>query len=109
MPERKRSKKPAAETLRQARITTRTADDMLGLLKGRAFEIVGRGPHRSPDGSYFAEVIAQEEELEKLPEGDWEVVIREPTEVKARAKELSRSNRYAKRGAVPRGLGVKKK
>ncbi len=109
MPERKRTKKPAVETLRQARITTRTADDMLGLLQGRGFEIVGRGPHKSPDGSYFAEVIAPEEELEKLPAGDWEIAIREPTVVKARTKQLSRSNRYAKPGAVPRGLGVKKK
>lgn len=111
MPGRKktsRSKQPSGEGVVQARIDTKTAEQMRALLEGRPFEVVARGPHQLPDGSCFAEVIGPRSELEKLPKGDWSVEIREPRAVKDPDRQVGKGNRYAKEGAVPRGLGIKK-
>lgn len=111
MPERKKSskaKQSSEDKVVQARITTKTAEQMRALLEGRPFEVVARGPHQLPDGTCFAELVGPRDELEKLPKGDWSVEIREPRVVKDADKQVGEGNRYAKKGAVPRGLGVKK-
>ena len=95
------------EELYQARITTKTAEQMLAILKDRPLELVGRGPHRLADGTFAAEVIARKRVLEKLPQGDWEIEIRKPRGIKDREGQVGKGNRYAEEGSFPRGVGVK--
>lgn len=102
------AKNTSGEELYHARITTKSAEQMLELLKGRPLEKVGRGPHQHSDGSFFVDVIAPKEVLEALPKGDWSIVIREPRDIKDADKQLSKTNRYAKKGAIPKGVGDKK-
>jgi hypothetical protein len=81
---------------------------MIHLLRDRPFEVVARGPHQLEDNLYVAEVIAPQSELIKLPKGDWKIEIRESYRVAHFEEQVSRGNRYAEKGVIPRGLGTKK-
>ncbi len=96
------------KNLRQARITTKTAEEMLNLLKGRSFELVGRGPHQMPDGSYVAEVIGDKVELKKVSKLECEIEIKNLQRIKESEKQISTTNRYTLKNAIPRGVGIKK-
>jgi hypothetical protein len=111
MAERKsksKTKEPSNDKYRQARITTKTADEMHAALKGRSVELVGRGPRRMPDETFVAEVIGTKAELEKVKKSRCKIEIRSRRKIKEPEKQVSKTNRYAKKGAIPKGLGVKK-
>ncbi len=92
---------------RQARITTKTAEQMMRLLKGRDLEIVGRGAHQMEDGTFVANVIATEEVLAALPKDLGEIEIRPKRSIPAAEAKVGTGNRYAREGSVPRGVGEK--
>jgi hypothetical protein len=93
--------------IRQARVTTTTAEEMDDLLRRGSFELVGRGPRRSSDGGYVAEIIGVEDELLAIATPDYRIEIRRPPEITEAAEMVSRTNRYADPDAVPTGLGKK--
>jgi hypothetical protein len=93
--------------LRQAKITTNTAKQMLRLLEGQDVEMVGRGPHQMPDGTYVAHVIATKQVLSKLPKKIGTVEVRPRRKAADYSAEMSQTNRYEKEGSVPHGVGIK--
>lgn len=93
---------------RRARITTKTAEDMISLLRGRDLELVGRGAHQMEDGTYVAEVIAAEEVLADLPRDAAQIEIHPEETIAPSEARVGKGNRYAEPGSVPRGVGEKK-
>lgn len=107
MPEEKAETTPDLEDpCMRSCVTTESAEAMLAVLKGMDIELVGRGPHRRPDGTYVAEVICSKAELEKISKSNCRLEIREARTIEKPEKELSGKNRYEK-GDFPRGLGKK--
>lgn len=93
--------------LRQAKITTRTATQMLKLLEGQDLELVGRGPRQLEDGTFVAHVIATEDVLAKLPKRIGQIEIMPQREIPKAEAMVSTGNRYRKEGSVPHGVGKK--
>jgi hypothetical protein len=93
---------------RRAKITTKTAKQMMRLLEGQELELVGRGPRRMEDGTFVAHVIATEEVLEKLPKDIGQIEIAPKREIPKAEARVGTGNRYREEGSVPHGVGEKK-
>ena len=108
-----RKKRPARNNdpesdLRQARVTTGTAEEILQILKGREVEVVRRGPRKLAEGTFVAEIIATKRVLSDLPKDIGKIEIRPRRKISVRAERVSEGNRYGKKGSVPKGVGIKK-
>jgi hypothetical protein len=108
MAERKSPSQKKDQEPRQAKITTKTAQQMMRLLEGQDVELVGRGPRQMPDGTFVAHIIATEEVLAKLPKGMGQIEIKPKRAVPAAEAKVGSGNRYRKEGTVPHGVGKKK-
>jgi hypothetical protein len=110
MVERKSKPQPTGgreQEPREAKITTRTARQMMRLLEGQNVELVGRGAHQLEDGSFVAHIIATEEVLSRLPKDIGQIEIRPKRSVAAAEAKVGTGNRYGKEGTVPHGVGKK--
>jgi len=105
--EKRSPKKPGKRILRQARITTKTKEEMLEILKDQPFEFIGRGPRQMSDGSYVAEIIGEKKDLDKVQKLKFEISIKSAQRIKDSDKQISKTNRYIKKNVIPRGVGIK--
>ena len=107
-------KKPSANKsdpdseLRQALVTTDTAEEIRWLLDGCQVELVGRGPRKLAEGAFVAEIIATKQVLADLPKYVGKIEIRPRRKISVRAAQVGQGNRYLKDGGVPKGVGIKK-